>query len=247
MSLTLVRDDDAALVRLTAPAARSLTDQIRVALDGTWQLVARAYAERADLALGYAGWDDYCRAEFGSARLRLPREERAEVVASLREQGLSLRAIASATGTSLNTVRGDLYQTDTPAGPQPEERCTQGVHVVDALTDSVPLEPSDDIRQADTTDPPAPRPTVVGLDGKRYTPEQPTRQAAPRRPPLTDAAQRAGFEFRRVVERLERIGSDDRFTANKEQVAAHLRGHLLYAVEVCQDLLDRLNHQSKED
>lgn len=44
--------------------------------------------------------------------------QRREVVASLRDQGLSLRAIASATGNSVNTVRAALdqvYQSDTPA------------------------------------------------------------------------------------------------------------------------------------
>lgn len=39
-----------------------------------------------------------------SVRLRLPREDRQEVVASLRESGLSTRAIASATGLSQSTV-----------------------------------------------------------------------------------------------------------------------------------------------
>lgn len=40
--------------------------------------------------------------------MRLPREERAEVVASLRESGLSLRAIAAATGLNHQTVSNDL-------------------------------------------------------------------------------------------------------------------------------------------
>jgi hypothetical protein len=40
--------------------------------------------------------------------LRLPREERAEVVASLRESGLSIRAIASAAGISDQTVQRDV-------------------------------------------------------------------------------------------------------------------------------------------
>lgn len=44
----------------------------------------------------------------GQARLRLPREERQEVVASLRENGLSVRAIAAATQTSVGTVASDL-------------------------------------------------------------------------------------------------------------------------------------------
>lgn len=93
---------------LSAADARALTDRIKVAVDATWQLVVAAYQGRAWEALGHGSWDDYCRAEFGSARLRLPREERAEQVASLRDAGLSIRAIAAATGTSVGTVHDDL-------------------------------------------------------------------------------------------------------------------------------------------
>jgi hypothetical protein len=42
-------------------------------------------------------------------------------VQSLRDAGLSLRAIASATGHAVNTVRDDLYQIDTPE-PEVHER-----------------------------------------------------------------------------------------------------------------------------
>lgn len=59
-------------------------------------------------ALGYTSWDDYCTREFGTTRLRLPREERTEVVASLRESGLSLRAIAAATGDHYSTISREL-------------------------------------------------------------------------------------------------------------------------------------------
>jgi hypothetical protein len=59
--------------------------------------------------LGYATWDDYAAAEFESVRgLRMPREDRAEVVQSLRQAGLSIRAIASATGIGDKTVQRDL-------------------------------------------------------------------------------------------------------------------------------------------
>ncbi len=51
----------------------------------------------------------------------------------------------------------------------------------------------------------------------------------------------AGWALRKDVERLERIFADDRFTYNKVQVAASLRGHLKYAAEVCQDLLSQLD------
>ncbi|MGB8503256.1 MAG: hypothetical protein WCE29_13610, partial [Mycobacterium sp.] len=70
--------------------------------------------------LGYANWDAYCEAEFGSLRVRLPREERRDVVCSLREAGLSIRAIASATGIDKNTVQTDLahvYEIHTPVKP----------------------------------------------------------------------------------------------------------------------------------
>jgi DNA-binding NarL/FixJ family response regulator len=93
---------------LPADDARRITDQIKVAVEATWQLVITAYQGRAWVALGYPNWDDYCRREFGAARLRLPREELPEIVTSLREQGLSLRAISAATGRSHVTVRNAL-------------------------------------------------------------------------------------------------------------------------------------------
>lgn len=95
-------------VALSAEQARTLTDQIKVALEGCWQLVTQAYLARAWAALGYSSWDDYCTREFGTARLRLPREERQEVVASMREAGMSIRAISSATNTGVATVHRQL-------------------------------------------------------------------------------------------------------------------------------------------
>src|SRR3954453_23391312 len=94
----------AALPELSADYARNLTDRIKVAVEGTWHLITEAYTSRASSALGYRTWDDYCTREFGTSRLRLPREERQEVVASLREIGMSVRAIAAATGEPRSTV-----------------------------------------------------------------------------------------------------------------------------------------------
>lgn len=96
------------LVALSAPAARALTDRIKTGVEVVWELITQAYTERAWDALGYSSWDDYCTREFGTSRLRLPREERSEVVASLRESGLSIRAIAAATGDNKNTIQREL-------------------------------------------------------------------------------------------------------------------------------------------
>src|SRR5690606_22189968 len=77
-------------------------------VESTWQLIQEAYLTRAWAALGYNSWDAYCAAEFGTSRIPLPREERREIVTSLREAGLSTRAIASATGVDHSTVSRDI-------------------------------------------------------------------------------------------------------------------------------------------
>jgi len=213
--VTLVDAETGEIVTgLTPDAAREVTDRIKVGVEAVWHLIAQAYEGRAWAALGYSSWDDYCTREFGTSRLRLPREERQEVVASLRESGLSTRAIAAATGYNDKTVRNDLA-----AGAENSA-------------------PGDEVEDAEIVDdePPAPQP-VTGTDGKRY---QPKPAVKPQRSPLALDAERAGWQFRKAVERLEALVEDDRFSANKQQVAAHLSGHLSYAIEVCQDLMTKL-------
>lgn len=95
-------------IALNPTEARELTDRIKVGVEAIWELVKQAYQSRAWSALGYESWDDYCTREFGTSRIRLPREERQEVVASMREIGMSTRAIASATGVSKDTVRREI-------------------------------------------------------------------------------------------------------------------------------------------
>lgn len=222
-----VRDED---VRppdgpvLSAEDARVLTDQIKVGVEGVWMLVKQAYELRAWAALGYASWDDYCTREFGTARLRLPREERQEVVASLRDSGLSDRAIESATGVSRRTLIRDRQREVVTLAP-PEESDWRQVATERGIAY---VERQREAERAERR--------VTGTDGKSYAPAVPK----PRRSPLADDAKNGGWQLRKSVERLVRISEDDRFAANKEQVATHLRDHLLYAVEVCQDLLDTL-------
>jgi hypothetical protein len=99
-----------ALIDMTADEARQITEAIKAAVEQVWLLIRDAYHRRAWLALGYPTWDDYCTKEFRSAPLMVPREERPEMVCSLRQAGLSQRAIASATGVSQSTVRDDLAE-----------------------------------------------------------------------------------------------------------------------------------------
>lgn len=129
---------------LTEQEARQLTEQIADGLGEVWSLIKRAYLGRAWVPLGFGSWDDYVDETFGVTRIRLPREDRQEVVASLRESGLSIRAIASATGSSVGTVSADLN-----AGVQNRTPDEDG-----------PREP--DIA-----------PTITGTDGKQYRPADP--------------------------------------------------------------------------
>lgn len=96
------------LATLTAEDARALTDRIKVGMDGIWELIKDAYQYRAWAALGYTGWDDYCNREFGTQRIKLPREERREIVSSMRDIGMSARAISIATGADRKTIATDL-------------------------------------------------------------------------------------------------------------------------------------------
>ena len=79
--------------------ARTLVEQIRQAVTVAYDAIAEAYRDQAWRALGYPDWDAMCDAEFG-VRLRIPREEQVELVANLRQQGMSTRAIAPVLGVS---------------------------------------------------------------------------------------------------------------------------------------------------
>lgn len=93
---------------LTQTAARELTDQIRTGMESVWHLIRAAYRGRAWQAIGYHSWDEYVTREFGNLYLRPPLEERQAVVLSLREAGMSTRAIVSATQLSVGTVHREL-------------------------------------------------------------------------------------------------------------------------------------------
>lgn len=94
-------------IDISASYARDLTDRIKTGMEVIWDLIKEAYQSRAWTVLGYASWDDYCTREFGASRIKLPREERQEIVSSMREIGMSTRAIASATGVSQKTISRD--------------------------------------------------------------------------------------------------------------------------------------------
>jgi hypothetical protein len=229
----------AELVCMNATDARAITDRIKTGVDLIWELIKQAYNERAWDALGYASWDDYCTREFGSSRIRLPREERAEVVSSLRESGLSIRAIAAATGIDSKTVQSDLKAgvgiSHTSPQPEPVDvdeaddtadciHCGQTLPLTNLYEGGMGYEcdpcvtPDEDDVDTESLVAPIPAPTITGTDGKKY-PQKPAAPKEPRRKPITDAFDSASYDLKKVVERVVRLVQDDRFTKNKDQIS----------------------------
>lgn len=169
--------------------AKQITEEILGHVTNVADLIVIAYQRRAWAALGYDSWDAYVDSEFQGAPLALPREKRQEAVLSLKKQGLSLRAIASATGTSPQTVANDVAAATEAAAVSPVQlldtsQLTEEQHV--RLDELQAKESSDDeflsdeehaelqeLREtiaidAEIVEEEAPAAPVQGLDGKEY-------------------------------------------------------------------------------
>lgn len=206
-------NDNTPDVAITADAARELTDRIRIHLETACELIKQAFASRAWAALGYGTWDAYCASEFDNSRVRIPREDRAEMVSSMREIGMSTRAIAAATGLSKGTIQNDLA-----AGGQ---NC-----------------PPDSITGTDGKEY-QPKPAVLQQDSSLSTESgdaTPTRK----RRPITVAFDTARYELVKKAESLARLASDDRFDRYAEQLAHSHRSDLIRVRDAIQTVLDRM-------
>jgi hypothetical protein len=141
---------------MNASDARAITDRMKTGVAVMSELIKEAYQGRVWDALGYPNWDEYVTREFGTGQLRIPKEERTEYVASLRESGMSLRAIASATGMNHQTVANELSKN------RQLHACDDG-EAADLLADElIAAEPI----------------TIIGTNGKNYTP--PAAKPAPK-------------------------------------------------------------------
>lgn len=72
------------------------------------ELVTALWEARAWIEYGYESWHAMCAARGWTQRNVLTAPERRPVVAALRQEGMSTRAIAAATGVSHQTVANDL-------------------------------------------------------------------------------------------------------------------------------------------
>lgn len=171
-------------IRLTAHSARENLARLQV-------LVQEAQAGQAHMALGYASWTAYLADVFGEEPLRLPRDQRQELVGYLAGEGMSVRAIAPIVGASKSAVDRDrqVSQNGTPAPQTPASIISPGEPVSRDVGAGQPVntetgEVSDDYPEAPTAHRPGSgegpkpspavgqggpvtaRPTVTGRAGK---------------------------------------------------------------------------------
>jgi hypothetical protein len=252
--MTVVNTETGELIEFDKAAAERRAERITLRLDSIAEnyrmvlpMIREAIEKRDDMALGYRSPGDYVSDRFGQSLAGLGMDVRRAVVGELTEAGLSTRAIAPVVGASLGTVNNDqqvfraehLTDPDVIDAELVDHETPQG----EAASDDAAATPDDESDSEPQPERPVhPRPAVTGIDGKTY--KRPEPKAAPRKP-LADTARNAGWDLRKAVERIERIAADDRFHANAEQVATELRSHLQNAVEVCQDLLARIDNKKE--
>lgn len=227
---------------ISAQDARNLTDKIKAGTAALWELIKEAYASRAWASLGYASWDDYCTQEFGTSRIRLPREERQEVVASMREIGMSTRAIASATGNSRNTIKGDLRevgQIDPPeSDPAPvtgtDGKTYEGRRTAKIQSGAGFYGPGEKI-EMDTE-------STIDIDTGEILEEHPIpKEDKPRAEATTKQFMAAVADLNRILDRFHKIKTSPNYRNNIDQLTQTHASDIDRAIDELVDLRNTLN------
>lgn len=154
---------------------RRLAKQAGDQLVQVGRLLDEAKAGRIHEALGFASWTAYVADSLGGT-LQLSGAARQAMVELMAGEGMSVRAIASATGVSKSTVSNDLAQVSNHWTPQMDSD-DSGVQPLDTSSEKPDV--------------------VTGIDGKTYTKPKPKPKGgkpAPKRRPDV----RKGFEHMAV-------------------------------------------------
>ncbi|KDQ02034.1 hypothetical protein EN35_16485 [Rhodococcus qingshengii] len=118
---------------LDEAAAKKLDTRIRLTIGTVRENFAKlqdyvheAKAGEIHRALGFKSWTAYLSDALGAQPLMVDREQRRELVEYLSSEGMSTRAIASATGSSRETVRRQVAG-DPNVSPENRESPTTGL------------------------------------------------------------------------------------------------------------------------
>lgn len=214
----------AGFVVLSAEQARVLTDRIRTTLQVGHALIIEAFQGSAWSVLGYGTWDAYCAGEFAGARMvRLDREQRREIVAEMRQAGMSSRAIASSLGVDQKTVINDL-----PAGEESSSPAL--ITGTDGKTYPAPA--------------PRPQEPINEDESVRCYPEGAARsnRNKPKTPPAEFVLQRVLMHAQKAATEAESMTPAQ--LARVQPNAAPFRDGISQAVEALQRLLTQLTEET---
>ncbi len=217
---------------LTAFEAEKLDNRLKWAaksaardLDKVAELAAEAKRGRIHVALGFPSWTAYLADRLAPVSAVLTGENRREVVTLLAGEGMSLRAIAGATGTSKDTVARDLAAAhkvshdETPAGAHDQDHDDQAPEA-------------------------AASPPVTGMDGKTHqTKPRPTTDpsAKPRRrAPFGGTFTERQRALDKAVVKFCVLADDDRFDQFVQDVPGRVRFQIDAAIVALAAIRDRL-------
>ena len=224
---------------ISAQDARNLTDKIKAGTAALWELIKEAYASRAWASLGYASWDDYCTQEFGTSRIRLPREERREVVSSMREIGMSTRAIASATGISQKTASRELAAArESNDSPVPvtgtDGKTYEGRRTAKIQSGAGFYGPGEKI-EMDTE-------STIDIDTGEILEEHPIpKEDKPRAEATTKQFMAAVADLNRILDRFHKIKTSPNYRNNIDQLTQTHASDIDRAIDELVDLRNTLN------
>lgn len=235
--------NDLDVCMMTLDEARRVTERIRIQAtnvrDGLEKLQEHVDAAKAGKAwevLGYKSWTAYLADVMGEEPLRLSRDDRREVVELLAGEGMSTRAIAPIVGVQHSAVAKDLRRSgvstghtsssgpSAPSAPSPESTVRDSRTVEPSYPATVPpVEHGGDAdsrtpltEDTDTIRTPV---RVTGMDGKTYTRPTPAPEDKPRKTPLPKTFTSAVLDVQRRLKTLRDLTTEDRWPANKNQVA----------------------------
>lgn len=225
--------------------AQRVTDEIAIHLDSIAEhfetvmpLIREALTREAWKALDYRSVSEYVSIRFASAFARFPRDLRQKVVHELTAAGMSTRAIAPVFDVSNKTIHQDR-QVLPQVTPDPDEETDTTDEWVSATTalaatqtptprgdapthQSRPF-PGSDGEAPDQEAAPSPvRPSVIGLDGKRYQRQTPapTPAVADDNWVVKNAEQRVE-KFAEALATLELAQHPEARTYTREAFATH--------------------------
>lgn len=229
----------------TVEEARARAERIRSGMENLHALrtdIADAYLAMDWNSLGYDTWDAYVEAEFIGPHLRLPRDERRELVGSLSKAGMSTRAIAAATGMGKSQIAEDIsgVRKRTPDHDTQSNRTASShasVKGIDGKTYTKPpvsdLISNDQLAELNgnspsktaTSDDPIDAEVVEDKSMPAPNP-YPQRESKPRRKAIADTARSVALDGTSWTRKVRKLLNDDRFTRNRDGVGNAMRAEV---------------------